>query len=86
MINVNMTPIVIFIYIIFEVELNNRKYATSREAEEIMPYSMSELYEVTRQHCSRYYISHLAYVGYAFYTGAVIFIIYFMGISEGGIL
>ena len=44
LINVNMTPLVIFIYIIFEVELNNRKYATSDAAEKLMPYTLSELY------------------------------------------
>ena len=84
MINVNMTPLVIFFYIIFEVELNRRKYAISDAAEKLMPYTMSDLYQSTRQHVRKFYLTHLIHVLYAFYTGAVIFIVYYMGISESG--
>ena len=86
LINVNMTPIVIGMYIVFEVDLNNAKYATSLEAENLMPYNMSDLYEATRKHVNRFYSTHLAFVVMAFFTGAVIFLVYFMSNSEGGIL
>jgi len=86
LINVNMTPLVILFYILFEVDLNNHKYANSYEDELKMPYSMSALYKNTSVHMSRFYISFAAFVLFAFYTGAVIFIIFYMGISEGGIL
>ena len=77
--NVNMTPFVILFYIIFEVDLNNRKYST---AEHLMPYQMSDLYWMTREHVCKFYLTHLTYVLYAFYTGAVIFLIYYFGILE----
>ena len=53
--NVNMTPFVIFFYILFEVDLNNRKYAVSYEAEELMPYTMSQLYSNTATHMKKFY-------------------------------
>lgn len=81
-----MTPIVVGMYIVFEVELNNRKYAKNRKDEDKMPYDMSDLYQVTRGHVVKFYASHLSYVAYAFYTGAIIFMVYYFGISSGGIL
>ena len=84
LINVNMTPMVILIYIIFEVDLNNRKYSTN---EDQMPYKISDMYQMTRDHVRKFYLTHFIYVVYAFYTGAVIFLIYYMGIlGSGGVL
>ena len=81
LINVNMTPLVIFIYIIFEVDLNNRKYSTN---EDLMPYKIADLYYMTREHVCKFYLTHFTFVLYAFYTGAVIFLIYYIGILESG--
>ena len=81
-----MTPIVVAMYLTFEVDLNNAKYATSLEAEDKMPYNMSDLYIATRRHVRRFYSTHLSFVGYGFYTGAMIYLIYFFGIFEGGVL
>ena len=82
-INVNMTPFVILFYIVFEVEINNRKYST---AEDLMPYKLAEMYHMTRRFVRRFYATYLSYVGYALYTGAIIFLLYYMCISEGGVL
>ena len=79
-----MTPGVILIYIIFEIDLNNRKYAIDNESEKLMPYKMSDLYQTTRSQVRKFYLTHITYVLYAFYTGAVIFTIYYMGIFESG--
>ena len=51
-----------------------------------MPYSMSDLYANTRTHVRKFYMSYLIFVLYSFYTGAVIFLIYYMGIKEDSIL
>ena len=79
-----MTPIVIVIYIIFEVELDNRKYSSN---EDLLPgYTMSELYAETRLHVAKLYSTYWSYVAMGFYTGAVIFSVYYMGIEEGGVM
>ena len=83
LINVNMTPFVIGFYIAFEVEINNRKYST---AEHLMPYKLADMYHMTRQFVRRFYATHFSFVVYAFYTGAVIFLVYYMCIAEGGVL
>lgn len=51
-----------------------------------MPYTMSDLYANTRAKISKFYLRHLIFLFYAFYTGAVIFFIYYVVNKEDGIL
>lgn len=86
LINVNITTMVICNYIVLEVTVNKTKYATNLAAEDKMPYTVSDLYSYTRSSIKKFYQSYFAYLLYAFYTGAVIFIVYYMGIIEGSIM
>ena len=85
-INVNLTPLVIVLYMIFEVEVSRRKYGRKLTDEDRMPYTMSDLYAYTRSSVAKFYQTHFAFVLYGFYTGAVIFFVYYMGIESGGIM
>ena len=81
-----MTPGVILFYLIFEVDLNNKKYGAGLEEEELMPYAMADLYVATRTEVAKLYRAHFTYVFMAFFTGAVIFSVYFACMSEGGVV
>lgn len=83
MITLNMTPFVIICYMLFEVQINTAKYS---EREDKMPYSVSELYQRNRTSARGFYVRYAQYILFSFLTGFCIFIIYFFGVREGGIL
>lgn len=78
-----MTPFVLYLYIILEVEVSRKKYG---ENEALLSYTMSELYGHTRSLVRKLYRTYFCFILMSFYTGAVIFGVYFLGIDEGGIL
>ena len=79
-----MTPIIIFIYVIYEVDIDRGEYQGPNE--HLLPFTMSELYLHTKTKVNRFYAAWWSYVVMGFYTGAVIFSVYWAGITEGGVL
>lgn len=60
MFQVNMTLLAQAAYIVFTSDLNFRKYGTSIEAEDNMPFKLSEMYKSRMLHIKRFVTDYIA--------------------------
>ena len=87
MFNVDVVTWAVGFYGVFELDVSVRKYGYSIEAEDRLPYTMSEMYKTSFKMAKTFLRTYLCYTAYAFGAGAVFYYTYKWGILEtGGIM
>ena len=86
LINVNMATFAAYFYVLFEVEISFEKYSKSYEDEEHMSYSLMDYYDYRRNLSTKFIHQHIGWLIYSFYSGFVIFFMYWLSLQDYGVL
>ena len=87
MLNVNVVTFAVGFYIVFEIDVSVRKYGYSLEAEDILPYKMSQMYKASFKIAKTFLRTYMFYTVYAIISSSIIYYTYKWGIMEtGGIM
>jgi hypothetical protein len=73
-----------FAYVIFEIEISFAKYGKSFADESAMPYSLMDFYSYRRERSKKFLTKHGVWLAFSFYSGFIVFIMYYMVNNEGG--
>ena len=69
---------------LFDIDVSFRKYGYSLAAEELLPYTMSQMYKSSFKESKAFLKTYAQYTLYAAFSGAIIYYFYKWGIMEPG--